>query len=88
MMLYGNCLVKADTIQEKLISLIKRMAVSLHLMPKTMKGKELFKRLFLGKLTPLPPEIDEGMAKYTPPVPISNMPNKDYKVIYAVGYVR
>lgn len=63
-MLYGSCRVKADTIQDKLISLIKRMAVSLHLMPKTMKGKELFKRLFLGKLTPLPSEIDDGMAEY------------------------
>jgi hypothetical protein len=51
-----------------------------------MKGKEFLKRIFLGKLILLSPEITEGMAEYTPPVPISNdSPNSEYKVIYAVA---
>jgi len=32
-----------------------------------MKGKEFLKRIFMGKLVPLPPEITDGMAEYTPP---------------------
>ncbi len=51
-----------------------------------MKGKEYLKRIFFGKLIPLPPEITDGMAEYTPPVPIpDNSSNYEYKVIYAVA---
>ena len=60
--------------------------VSLHLIPKTMKGKELLKRIFSGKLIPLPPEITDDMAEYIPPVPIPfDTPNFEFKVIYAVA---
>ena len=37
-------------IKEKTVALIKRIAVTLHLIPKTMKGKEFLKRIFFGKL--------------------------------------
>jgi hypothetical protein len=58
-------------------------------MPKTMKGKEFLKRIFMGKLVPLPPEIQDGMAEYTPPIPINyNICNVEYKVLFAIGYVR
>jgi len=78
----------SDTVRSKIISLIKQLAVKFHLIPKTMKGKEKLKRLFFGKLQPLPPEISEDLAPYTPPVPISiDTVNKNYKVLYAVGYV-
>jgi len=51
-----------------------------------MKGKEFLKRIFFGKLIPLPSEIKDGMAEYTPPVPIPHdAPNSEYKVIYAVA---
>ena len=53
-----------------------------------MKGKELLKRVFMGKLIPLPPEIEDGMTEYTPPVPIAfDYPNHDFKVLYAVALV-
>jgi hypothetical protein len=53
-----------------------------------MKGKEFLKRIFFGKLIPLPPEIKDGMAEYTPPVPIPyDKPDFEYKVIYAVARV-
>jgi len=51
-----------------------------------MKGKEFFKRIFFGKLIPLPPEIKDGMSEYSPPVSIPHdAPNSEYKVIYAVA---
>jgi len=76
-------------LRDKLISLIKRTAVRFHLIPGTLSGREKLKRLFFGELKTLPSEITDGMAEYTPPLPISpDIPNKDYKVIYAVGHVR
>jgi len=86
--IYGDCPIITNTIKDKIISAIKKVAVSLHLIPKTMKGKELLKRVFMGKLIPLPPEIKDGMAEYTPPVPITSYsPNRDFKVLFAVGNV-
>ncbi|MFH1563837.1 MAG: class I SAM-dependent methyltransferase [Nitrospirota bacterium] len=77
-----------DSVKDKVISLIKRIAVKFHLIPKTMKSKEFFKRIFCGKLFPLPPEIKNGMAKYASPIPTSyDLPNYQYKVLFAIGYV-
>ncbi len=71
------------------VSLLKRIAVKLNVMPKTMKGKELLKRLFLGKLVEVPAEVDESMGSYERPVELSSESNAaDYKVIYALGRVR
>jgi len=61
-------------------------------MPKTMKGKEFLKRIFMGKLVPLPPEITDSMAECTPPVSLLSAlrspllaPTRNYKVIFAVA---
>jgi len=84
--IYGAFPVLADTLKSRIISLIKRIAVALHLMPKTMKGKEIYKRIIFGQLVILPPEIKMEMAQYTPPVPISSEePEKLHMVIYAVA---
>ena len=86
--LYGAFATSPDSTIDKIISLIKRTAVTLHMMPGTMKGKELLKRIFFGKLSPLLNEIEEGMCGYSPPVPIRyNSPNFEYKVIYVVGRI-
>lgn len=68
------------------VSAVKRMAVKLHLVPGSMKGKEFLKRLFYGRLLPLPSELQEGMADYRPPLELdASRPTVDYRVIYAVG---
>lgn len=80
---------RSGGLKGKMVSLIKKAAIKLHLMPKTMKGKEKLKRIFMGKLKPLPPEITDGLAEYIPPTPIPHdVPNADYKVLFAVGHVR
>lgn len=82
---YGIFETRPNSLPGKIISLIKREAVALNLIPKTMKGKELFKRLFFGPLISIPSEITEGLAEYQSPAPIgSDIPNYDYKVLYAV----
>jgi ubiquinone/menaquinone biosynthesis C-methylase UbiE len=86
--LYGGFPVDEETAKDKLVSAIKRVAVALHLIPKTMKGKEALKRIFFGKLVPLPREVIEGMADYTDPAPVS--PDNiisNYKVLYAVARI-
>jgi len=83
---YGTFRTAGTSNTSGIISLIKRLAVALHLIPKTMKGKEIFKRLFSGKLVQFPAEIIEHMAEYNNPEPISaNSPVPDYKVIYATA---
>lgn len=83
---YGGFLAGPNSPKGAIVSFIKRTAVRLQLMPKTMKGKEPLKRIFFGKLYPLPPEVKEDMAEYVKPVPISrHSPNNSYKVIFAVA---
>ncbi|MEW6408955.1 MAG: class I SAM-dependent methyltransferase [Nitrospirota bacterium] len=85
--MYGDCPVKTNSIKDKSILAIKKTAVTLHLIPQTMKGKELLKRIFFGKLIPLPSEIEDGVAEYIPPVRIShNFPVNDFKVLYALAF--
>lgn len=86
--LYAAFPVALKSTKDRLVSIIKRTAIALGLIPKTMKGKELLKRIFFGRLTPLPPEVEEGMGGYSAPTPISAQdPCVDYKTIYAVARV-
>jgi SAM-dependent methyltransferase len=55
---------------DRVISLIKRAAVALHLVPKTMKGKALLKRVFFGPLQQAPAELDEAQGRRAPLEPV------------------
>lgn len=86
--IYGAFPVKSGSIRDLVVSFIRRTAVALHLIPKTMKGKELLKRLFLGKLVPMPAEVADGMADYAPPRPLSSdSMSAQYRVLYAIAHV-
>lgn len=85
-MLYGGSRINTKGLKNKINSFLKRTAVFLKLMPKTMEGKQFLKRIFFGKLYPMPSEIQEGMAEYVKPVPISlDLPNSSFKVIFTVA---
>lgn len=87
--LYGAFPVSGGSAKDRVVSLLKRAAVVLHLIPKTMKGKEVLKRLFFGRLMLIPPEVTDGMAELCPLVPINgDSVISDYKVLYAVGRIR
>jgi SAM-dependent methyltransferase len=67
-------------------SLLKRWAVRLGLIPKTMSGKRLLKRVFFGGLVAVPAEITDGFAPQAPPVRIAaSGPCPDYKLLCAVA---
>ena len=75
------------TYKNFLSSLFKILAVKLKLMPKTMGGKRLLKRLFMGKLRPIPKDINEGIAHIEPLVlgdKITSNEIKNYKQIYLI----
>lgn len=72
--------------KKKALSVIKRAAVNLNLVPGSLKARAHLKRLFMGRLKALPREVYDGMAEYAAPVPISGaMPNRDFKILYAVA---
>ena len=84
----GAFSVVPNTLKEAIISKMRKIAVGLHLIPKTMKGKEFLKKMFYGKLVPLTEEITEGICDYTPPERISSItPNFEYKVIYSIARI-
>lgn len=79
----------AASSKQKIVSLIRRVAVALDLVPNTLGGRERLKRLFYGSLTPLKPEVEDGMVELYPLVPIpSESPNSRYKILYAVARAR
>jgi SAM-dependent methyltransferase len=50
----------------RLISGIRRVAVRCHLIPGSMRGKELLKKLFLGGTVPMPARLEPSMAPVAP----------------------
>jgi len=74
---------------QKALRPVKMIAARLGLIPKTMAGKKLLKRLVFGKLVPMPAEITVGMAPYAPPVPLApDMPDRKHKVIYCAAVLK
>lgn len=72
----------------RLLGWLRRLAVATHLIPKTMKGKALLKRLVYGELERLPAEVRDGMAEVPPLRPIAgDAAVTDYKVLYAIGRI-
>jgi hypothetical protein len=72
--------------KHKVISIIKRTAVKLDLIPGGLKARAYSKRIFMGKLESIPQEVYEGMAPYEDPVVLDpKRVNKEFKIIYAIG---
>lgn len=83
---YGAFPAEPNSFREKLTSLIRRVVIALHLMPKTLGGRAPLKRLFYGRLTPLPPEVTEGMSPLYPLEKIKEAaPTHNYKIVYCVA---
>ena len=69
--------------RQKLLRPIKKMVVDSGLMPKTMAGKKLLKRIVFGSLIDMPAEIRGSMFPYESPAEIpENLPDTRHKVIY------
>lgn len=72
-----------ETARDRLVSLVKRVAVALHLVPKTMKGKTLLKRLFFGPLRTAPAELAAGVGKTRPlEAVVPGIDDCEHRVLY------
>lgn len=84
--MYGGFPVNNKGFKNIVVSRLKRMAVNFNLIPGSLKTRAYLKRIFMGRLVPLPAEVYEGMAAYEAPVQIQpDKINKDFKIIYAVA---
>lgn len=74
----------ADTVVSAMIRTVRRVAVRLGVIPKTLAGREWLKRLFYGELAPLGPEVpvegDRAPLAAIPPGPV-----RSFKVLYALA---
>jgi SAM-dependent methyltransferase len=87
--LFGYLRVDQLSLRQKFLRPVKKAAVSLNLMPKTMTGKKLLKRFVFGSGVPMPESIAAGMIDYQPPEPISAAaPDRVHKVLYCAAKLR
>jgi ubiquinone/menaquinone biosynthesis C-methylase UbiE len=85
---YGAFPADRNSARDVIISAVKRAAVLLHLVPKTMARKAWLKRLFFGPLKPLPPEISDDAAHSEHPRQVyPNDSASAYRVLYAIGRI-
>lgn len=84
--MYGGFPIERKGLKNKVLSFVKRMAVDFNLIPGSLKARVYLKRIFMGRLVPLPAEVYEDMATFEVPVliPVDKV-NKDFKIIYAVA---
>lgn len=83
---YGAFDVESGGIKARTLSILKRTASKLDLIPGSLKLRAYLKRVFIGKLLPIPNTVYEGMAKYVEPVELENdKSTEQYKIIYAVA---
>ena len=84
--LFGYLRTDAVSFRQRLLRPVKAAAVTLNLMPSTMSGKKLLKRLVFGAPVTMPGSIVEGMIEYTPPDAIpADQPDRIHKVIYCAS---
>jgi ubiquinone/menaquinone biosynthesis C-methylase UbiE len=83
---FGYLSVDDVSLAQKMLRPIKKVAVGLNIVPKTMAFKKFLKRFVFGELIPMPAEITEGMVAYAPPTPISiDISDNSHKVLYCVA---
>lgn len=84
--IYGAFPVSGASPAGAAISLVKRLAIRLRLIPKTMRGKRWLKRMFLGKLVPVPHEITGDLASEAPLIRVAgDGPCPGYKILCTVA---
>lgn len=74
------------SMKQRVLRPVKKIVVKLGLMPKTMAGKKLLKRLVFGQMVNMPAEITADMCDYTAPTPIAkDTACTSHKVIYCAA---
>ena len=80
---FGYMEIEKKSSKQKIFQLIKRMVIFMGVMPKTMAGKKLLKRIVFGKLVTMPFELVGNEFEYLHAKQlIKGIVNYDHKVIY------
>lgn len=74
-----------DTLASRAIGLIRRAAVACGLVPRTMAGKRFLKRIFYGRLEPIPARLDPRRFSLSPPSPLPSGGLSRFRVLYAAA---
>ena len=83
---FGNTPIDKVSLRQKILRPIKKMAIELGLVPKTMGGKKLLKKLVFGGLVKMPAEIKESLFPYVEPTKLTiSQPDTKHKVIYCAA---
>lgn len=83
---FGYMPVDELTLKQKILRPIKKFAVEMGLIPKTMAGKKLLKKLVFGGLVKMPAEIACDMFAYQAPTRLdTSAADTKHKVIYCAA---
>ena len=70
------------------VPVARRALESLHLVPRTLRGRARIKRLVMGKLRVVPAELPRGFGRVVDRDPVSQAPVPTHKVLYVTGVKR
>jgi len=80
---FGFMPVGAVSMRQRILRPIKKLAVALGVMPKSLKGKRFLKRFVFGKLVTMPAELPAVSVPVEPPHPLAtDFPDRTHKVLY------
>lgn len=83
---WGDTPIESVSARQRVLRPIKALASRLGLIPKSMAGKKLLKRLVFGGLVKMPPEVTDHTAPQVAPTPLPNgQPDTSHKVIYCAA---
>ena len=84
---WGDTPVNEVSSLQRILRPVKKVAVALHLVPRSMKAKKILKRLIFGRLKKMPAEITQHTAERIPPVRIESgsKPDRGFKVIFCAA---
>jgi SAM-dependent methyltransferase len=86
---FGGTPVGATSYRQRALRPLKRLAVRLNLLPRTMAAKKILKRLIFGRLISMPAEIAAGQCDVEPPAELApGIADRIYKVIYCAAQKR
>ena len=68
---FGDTPLGKISMKQKILRPVKKAAVRLNLMPKSMRAKRLLKRFVFSGLVKMPAEIKAGGSALEPPTPLS-----------------
>jgi SAM-dependent methyltransferase len=81
--LFGHLDTATVGLRQRILRPVKALASQLGLIPKTMRGKELLKKLFFGSMTEMPADLADVDFEFTAPTPLrGSAPDSRHKVLY------